>query len=283
MHGLRARQRRVQLHALAAGGHGHGRVEPVLAQPVRDEVRDRRALVQPGRRARVEVDHQPVGRVDLAARPDAPLRRVQLERPLVRRPHEPGEVVEERQLQLRALVLGARARRAASADGPTSGAPRGVFFSKNFSPATPSGHRIRVTGRSRSWASSAGATLHEVVHDLGLGHPGRRVHDLLQVADPDLAALDVDHLAFGRHGCSHGSASVSVRTAAHHRLAQPTGRVAGEVQRVDDDRRLAPARAARVDGRDLVVERGVGRAATSSVAQVRSHVAPVSPLPARPR
>ena len=94
-----------------------------------------------------------------------------------------------------------------------SGAPRGVFFSKNFSPPTPSGQRIRVTGRSLQLGEDRRRHLDQVVHHLGLGHPRRRVHDLLQVADPDLAALDVDHLPFGCHGCSHGSASVSVRTA----------------------------------------------------------------------
>ena len=83
-------------------------VEPVRAQPVRDEVRDLRARVEPGRGAGVEVDDEPVGLVHAAARPDPPLRRVQLERALVRGPDEPRQVVEERQLELGALVVGAR-------------------------------------------------------------------------------------------------------------------------------------------------------------------------------
>jgi hypothetical protein len=38
-----------------------------------------------------------------------------------------------------------------------SGACEGAFFSKNLSPATPSGNRTNVTGRSARCTSSSGA------------------------------------------------------------------------------------------------------------------------------
>ncbi len=39
-----------------------------------------------------------------------------------------------------------------------AGVPFGRFFSKNGCDATPSGHRLRVAGRWRTWASIASAT-----------------------------------------------------------------------------------------------------------------------------
>ena len=38
------------------------------------------------------------------------------------------------------------------------GRPAGAFFSKNDGPSTPCGHRMRVTGRSRTCASSGPLT-----------------------------------------------------------------------------------------------------------------------------
>src|SRR5699024_12308684 len=39
-----------------------------------------------------------------------------------------------------------------------SGVPRGAFFSKNGSASTPSGQRLRVTGRPARWGSRTDAT-----------------------------------------------------------------------------------------------------------------------------
>ena len=38
-----------------------------------------------------------------------------------------------------------------------SGVCEGAFFSKKAWPVTPSGHRVNVTGRDRTWGRSAGA------------------------------------------------------------------------------------------------------------------------------
>ena len=57
------------------------------------------------------------------------------------------------------------------------------------------------------------ATADRVLGDTGSGQARHALHRV-RAADPlpDLPALDVDHLPFGCHGCSQGSASVSVRT-----------------------------------------------------------------------
>ena len=145
---LAARDRRVELHALAAA-----------ASPARTPARPRQPLpggegrprcIRRGRRAGPGRGRRPAGRGRgrrRAARP--PLRRVDLERGEVGGPDQAREAVDQREVD-RLAVLSSSPGPAAATVRTQSGVPIGAFFSKNFSPSTPSGQRIRVTGRSAS-------------------------------------------------------------------------------------------------------------------------------------
>ena len=72
------------------------------------------------------------------------------------------------------------------------GVPAGAFFSKKLLPCTPCGQRIRVTARSRRCGSSTADDAGVVVEHLALGGAGARVEHLVEVADLERAAVDVD-------------------------------------------------------------------------------------------
>jgi hypothetical protein len=115
------------------------------------------ALLETCRRARVEVDDQPVGVADAAARPDLPLRDMQLQGGEVRDPGEPGAVLDDRVGDLLAVLE--EPGESSVTVRTHSGVPRGTFFSKNtVVPVTPSGHRLRVIGRPASCGRMTSAT-----------------------------------------------------------------------------------------------------------------------------
>ncbi len=176
-------ERGVQLQALAAGRHRE-RLQTVLAQPVGDEERDPR-----------RTPRSPAG---------GPGSRSTTSRSGWRRPPR-GPTVHCGVCSSSAPWLAAQTSDATSSSTgrssivPSSsvpgeagstwcrthdGAPRGRFFSKNFSPGDalrppdPGDRAVAQLAQDRR------RHLQVVVQHLGLGRPGRRVHDPVEVADP---------------------------------------------------------------------------------------------------
>ena len=147
-----------------------------------------------------------------AARADAPLRGVELEGAAVRDPDEPRDVVEERQVELRALVVRPGRRAQPLVPQPRRGAARGVLLEEPLA-ADALGEPDAGDRAALELAQQRRRGAHHVVHRRGLRRAGARVQHAVQVREPDVAVADADGLRrVGRgHRASQASGPTSVR------------------------------------------------------------------------
>ena len=165
----------VELHSLAAAGFRQRR-EPVAGEHVVEPLGDAAAVDHGRPRARVEVEYQAVGGLRFAVRGHFPLRYVQLQRRQVGRPHQLGQVVDQRVRDDFALL-------AASAEGerrepdPIRGMAGDVLFEERTGAdavrEAHEGHRPILDVRQQQRRDAR-----VVVEDLTLGEPAARVEHL---------------------------------------------------------------------------------------------------------
>src|SRR6266511_382500 len=181
-------QRYREVDPLRPRGLGDGLETELGEDPVQVESHPT-AVEDAAPRSGIKVEHHRVGAV--RAR-DARLRRVQLERRHVRRPHERGKVVEA------ALVQIVDDRRGAH---PCGRVRRAALLEEGLAVDTvrPSHQRDRPVGQVGDHdLADAGV----VVDDLSLRESGLRVQDLVEVREPQPAAFDgnLPALSLGAHG-----------------------------------------------------------------------------------
>ena len=116
---------------------------------------------------------------------ELPLIRVQFERREICEPHECREVLDDAAPLTAVRLERLRCRTQLGWCG-------GQRFSKNRSPAEPSGARTRVGGRPARCGSIDGCDAPVVVDDVGLAEARGRVQQLVEVGEGKLATVDLD-------------------------------------------------------------------------------------------